>query len=148
MRRRKRTAAAGLAGLLLVGALTGCSSLGSQLQSSLTETTSAVRTAELGLSLRADDRATTAVTSTALTDALDELTSAGNAVTEIETSGSAESDKREQVLDLIRRSTDAVNRARTALTAGGSLASVTSDLADLGDEADSRLTQYQRKQAQ
>lgn len=107
-----------------------------------------MRTAELGLSLRADDRATTAVTSTALTDALDELTSAANSVTEIETSGSAESDKREQVLDLIRRSTDAVNRARTALTAGGSLASVTSDLADLGDEADSRLTQYQRKQAQ
>lgn len=139
-----RAAAAGLAGLLLTVALTGCSTLGTSLQSSLTETTSAVRTAEIGLSLRTDDRATEAVTSTVLLDALDELTGAANSVTRIETSGSAEASSRAQVLDLLRRSTDAVNRARTALAAGASLDSVTSELAALGDEANAMLAQYRR----
>jgi hypothetical protein len=50
------------------------------------------------------------------------------------------------VLDLVRRSTDAVNRARSALAAGEPLQSVTSDLSDLGNEAHALLARYQRNQ--
>jgi hypothetical protein len=71
VRVNRGTAGAALIGFVLAGALAGCSSLDDQVQSTLTETTSAVRTAEVGLALRTDDRATRAVTSTALVDALD-----------------------------------------------------------------------------
>lgn len=108
--------------LLSASALAGCAAVGDQLHSAAAQSLSAVQSARLAVQLDGDGRSTAAFTGTTLTgDALKELSAADATVSELDISHSADGDDRQETLNLIRESTDAVNSARQVLNRGGLL---------------------------
>jgi hypothetical protein len=101
--------------------LVGCSSIEDQINSSVQQSYSAVQSARLVLRLTVGGKSTTAVTSTALENALTELDSADSTVTSVQAEGRSAESRQKQSLNAIRRSIDAVSTAQRALSGGGAV---------------------------
>jgi hypothetical protein len=108
--------------------LAGCASVGDELDSALQASNSAVQSAKLVVTQHTAGRATDAVTSTTLSDALTELLKEENAVSQLSAASDTESNHRQATLTLIRRATDAVTAANDALSAGENLGSAETGL--------------------
>jgi len=119
--------------VLLATILSGCATPREQLGASVTQSISAVQTARLAITLNEHGASTFAITSTALTDALSQLTDAAHAATELDLSGGRDSSARQATLALIRQSTDAVNAAREAMNERRSLYEARTRLGELAE---------------
>jgi hypothetical protein len=119
MSRTLRGAIAALAVLVALG-LTSCASLADQLRDQLDSSVSASASASLALTLLDDGKALAPFTDTTLGDALKELDSASEALTQTGalTHGS---NAREEALDAVRSATDAVLAGRDAAASGEDL---------------------------